>query len=75
MVRHATKVNSGTHLALIGNLFDMDGAELIFHAFWLALRQLSTWFDHVNANQILCLTYDVLDAYVVVCLTSCRVHE
>ena len=53
----------------------MDGAELIFHASWLARRQFSTWFDHVYANQIRFSTYDVFNAYVVVFRISCRARE
>ena len=50
VVRHAAEVYSGALGTLVGDLLDMNGAELVFEALRLAGWQLATRFDHVDAN-------------------------
>ena len=65
MVRHAAKIDGRALFALVGDLLDMDRAELILEALWLAGRELAAGLDHVDSDALGRLGYDVDDAQIV----------
>ena len=65
MVRHAAKVHSRALFALVRDLLDMDRAELVLEALWLARGELATRLDHVDSDALGCLGDDVDDAQIV----------
>ena len=65
VVRHATEVNSCALFALVHDLLDVDGAELVLEALGLARGQHTTRFDHVDTYLVSLLARnDVNDAHV-----------
>ena len=70
MVCHAAEVDSGALGALVGDLLDVNGAELVLETLRLASRQLATRSDHVDANYISSSIYNIDDAHVVPFLVS-----
>ena len=70
MVCHAAEVDSGALGTLVGDLLDVNGAELVLEALRLAGWQLATGSDHVDANYISCSIYNIDDAHVVPFLVS-----
>ena len=64
-MRHAAKIDSRTLFALVGDLLDVDRAELVLEALWLACRELAAGLDHINSDELDSLGDNVDDAQVV----------
>ena len=61
MVRHAAEVDCGAFFALVGDLLDVDGTELVFEALWLTGWKFAARFYHIDANELIFAADDVND--------------